>query len=51
MQNAVEIDTKEQRYQKIEHEGQKYQIKIRKSPTKMSEWGDFINKLDKKIFY
>ena len=46
MQNAVEIDSREQRYQKIEHDGQIYQIKIRKSPTKMAEWKEFVNKLE-----
>ncbi len=51
IQNAVEIETNKQRYQKIEFRGKVYQAKIRKSSTKMAEWKEFFNKIDKSIFY
>ena len=51
IQNTVEIETNKQRYQKIEYRGKVYQAKIRKSSTKMAEWKDFFEKIDKSIFY
>lgn len=43
MQNAVEYEKKDQRYQYLElKNNMKHQIKIRKSPTKLKEWRDFV---------
>ena len=51
MQNTVEMETNEQKYQKIKYRGKVYQAKIRKSSTKMAEWKEFFNKIDENIFY
>ncbi len=50
MQNTVELATNEQKYQMLEHDGKVYQVKIRKSATKMAEWKQFFNKINKDIF-
>ena len=44
MQNSVEIDSTEQRYQSVLINGKSYQMRVRKSPQKMERWKDFAYK-------
>ena len=50
MQNAVEINKKEQRYIIINEDEKEYQLKIRKSNEKLKEWKKFFEKDNKKYF-
>lgn len=46
MQNNIELSNNEQRYQFFEFNNQKYQVRIRKSAIKMSEWDAYIKRLN-----
>ena len=50
IQNIVEINSKEQKYQLVDYNGNVYQTRIRKSPDLMAEWKVFFENLNKDIF-
>lgn len=50
MQNSLEFNSREQKYQMVECMGKKYQIKIRKSGTELARWCDFLDNLDIEYF-
>lgn len=43
MQNAVEFNKEEQKYELLSDKGAKYQIKVRKSNTLMKNWNNFLD--------
>ena len=43
MQNAVEFNKEEQKYELLSDKGAKYQIKVRKSNTLMRNWNNFLD--------
>lgn len=50
MQNTLEYSSIEQRYQMVRCADEVYQIKIRKSGTKLANWSEFLDNLNVEVF-